>query len=51
MRVLEKVRIVFRGATVDEKVIDLSLASDFKDQNTWGESVPIWQDCSKLKPQ
>jgi predicted nucleic acid-binding protein len=31
MRVLEKVRIVFRVATVDEKVIDLSLASDFKD--------------------
>jgi predicted nucleic acid-binding protein len=31
MRVLEKVRIVFRVATVDEKVIDLSLASDFND--------------------
>lgn len=31
MRVLEKVRIVFRVAAVDEKVIDLSLASDFKD--------------------
>ena len=31
MRVLEKVRIVFRVATVDEKVIDLSLASDFRD--------------------
>ena len=31
MKVLEKVRIVFRVATVDEKVIDLSLASDFKD--------------------
>jgi len=31
MRVLEKVRIVFRVATVNEKVIDLSLASDFKD--------------------
>jgi predicted nucleic acid-binding protein len=31
MKVLEKVRIVFRVATVDEKVIDLSLASDFRD--------------------
>jgi hypothetical protein len=31
MRVLEKVRIVFHVAPVDEKVIDLSLASDFKD--------------------
>ena len=31
MRVLEKVRIVFRVAAVDEKVIDLSLVSDFKD--------------------
>lgn len=31
MRVLEKVRIVFRVAPVDEKVIDLSLASTFKD--------------------
>jgi hypothetical protein len=28
--VLEKVRIVFRVAAVDEKAIDLSLASDFK---------------------
>lgn len=31
MRVLEKVRIVFRVAAVDEKVIDLSLASEFRD--------------------
>lgn len=31
MKVLEKIRIVFRVASVDEKVIDLSLASDFKD--------------------
>ena len=31
MKVLEKVRIVFRVVAVDEKVIDLSLASDFKD--------------------
>ena len=31
MKILEKVRIVFRVALVDEKVIDLSLASDFRD--------------------
>ncbi len=31
IRVLEKLRIVFRVAAVDEKVIDLSLASTFKD--------------------
>ena len=31
MKVLEKVRIVFRVAAVDEKVVDLSLASDFRD--------------------
>ncbi len=31
MRVLEKLRIVFRVAAVDEKVIDLALASSFKD--------------------
>jgi len=31
MRVLEKLRIVFRVAAVDEKVIDLSLVSNFKD--------------------
>jgi len=31
MRVLEKLRIVFRVAAVDEKVIDLSLLSAFKD--------------------
>ena len=31
MRVLEKLRIVFRVAAVDEKVIDLSLVSSFKD--------------------
>jgi predicted nucleic acid-binding protein len=31
LRVLEKLRIVFRVAAVDEKVIDLSLASTFKD--------------------
>lgn len=31
MQVLEKLRIVFHVAAVDEKVIDLSLASGFKD--------------------
>ena len=31
MKVLEKVRIVFRVAAVNEKTIDLSLVSDFKD--------------------
>lgn len=31
MKTLEKIRIVFSVAPVDEKVIDLSLASDFKD--------------------
>lgn len=31
MKVLEKIRIVFDVAAVDEKVIDLSLVSDFKD--------------------
>jgi len=31
MKILGKVRIVFRVAAVNEKVIDLSLASDFRD--------------------
>ena len=31
IRTLEKIRVVFRVAPVDEKVIDLSLASDFED--------------------
>jgi len=31
MKILEKVRIVFLVAAVNEKVIDLSLASDFRD--------------------
>ncbi len=31
MKTLEKVRIVFHVAPVDEKVIDLSLTSEFKD--------------------
>ncbi len=30
-KTLEKIRIVFKVAAVDEKVIDLSLASDFQD--------------------
>lgn len=31
LKTLEKIRIVFRVAPVDEKVIDISLVSDFKD--------------------
>jgi predicted nucleic acid-binding protein len=31
LRALEKLRIVFKVASVDEKVIDMSLLSDFKD--------------------
>ncbi|HSW62468.1 MAG TPA: PIN domain-containing protein [Dissulfurispiraceae bacterium] len=31
VKVLEKIRIVFSVAAVDERVIDLSLASDFRD--------------------
>lgn len=31
IKTLEKIRIVFRVAPVDEKVIDMSLVSDFKD--------------------
>jgi len=31
IKTLEKIRIVFSIASVDQKVIDLSLASDFKD--------------------
>lgn len=31
IKILEKVRIVFHVAAVDERVIDLSLTSDFKD--------------------
>jgi predicted nucleic acid-binding protein len=31
LKTLEKIRIVFRVAPVDEKVIDMSLVSDFKD--------------------
>jgi predicted nucleic acid-binding protein len=31
LRALEKLRIVFKVAPVDEKVIDMSLVSDFKD--------------------
>lgn len=39
MKVLQKIRIVFRVASVDEKVIDLSLASDFKD---FGDAVQCY---------
>ncbi|MEK7274317.1 MAG: PIN domain-containing protein [Candidatus Desantisbacteria bacterium] len=31
LKILEKIRAIFRVARVDEKVIDLSLASNFKD--------------------
>ncbi|MEW6088686.1 MAG: PIN domain-containing protein [bacterium] len=31
IKTLEKIRIVFNVATVDEKIIDLSLSSDFND--------------------
>jgi predicted nucleic acid-binding protein len=31
IKTLEKIRLVFRVAQVDERLIDLSLASDFKD--------------------
>ena len=31
IQILEKIRIVFRVAAVDEKIIDLSLTSDFSD--------------------
>ncbi|MBI4691629.1 MAG: PIN domain-containing protein [Nitrospirae bacterium] len=31
MKTLEKIRLVFKVAEVDERIIDLSLASDFKD--------------------
>ncbi len=31
IRILEKIRIVFHVAAVDEKIIDLSLTSDFSD--------------------
>lgn len=43
MKVLEKVRIVFRVAAVDEKVIDLSLASDFRD---FGDAVQYYSAVS-----
>jgi predicted nucleic acid-binding protein len=48
MKVLEKVRIVFRVAAVDEKVIDLSLASDFRDFEDavqYYAAVSIKADC------
>ncbi|HUI45954.1 MAG TPA: PIN domain-containing protein [Nitrospirota bacterium] len=48
MKILEKVRIVFRVAAVDEKVIDLSLASDFrdfKDAVQYSSAVSTKVDC------
>jgi predicted nucleic acid-binding protein len=48
MKVLEKVRIVFRVAAVDEKVIDLSLASafrDFEDAVQYYSAVSAKADC------
>jgi predicted nucleic acid-binding protein len=52
MRVLEKVRIVFRVATVDEKTIDLSLASDFRDFEDavqYYSAVSVKADCLLTK--
>ena len=48
MRVLEKLRIVFRAAAVDEKVIDLSLASafrDFEDAVQYYSALRVKADC------
>lgn len=48
MRVLEKLRIVFRVAAVDEKVIDLSLAStfkDFEDAVQYYSAIHVRADC------
>lgn len=48
MRVLEKLRIVFRVAAVDEKVIDLSLAStfrDFEDAVQYYSALHVKADC------
>jgi len=48
MKILEKVRIVFRVATVDEKIIDLSLASDFsvfEDAVQYYSAVSTKADC------
>jgi predicted nucleic acid-binding protein len=48
MQILEKLRIVFRVATVDEKVIDLSLVSgfaDFEDAVQYYSAVQAPVDC------
>lgn len=48
MRVLEKLRIVFQVAAVDQKVIDLSLASifrDFEDAVQYYSALHVKADC------
>jgi predicted nucleic acid-binding protein len=48
IKTLEKIRIVFSVATVDQKVIDLSLASDFKDFEDavqYYSAVQVKADC------
>ncbi len=48
VRILEKLRIVFRVAAVDEKVIDLSLASafrDFEDAVPYYSALSVRADC------
>ena len=48
MQVLEKLRIVFDVAAVDEKVIDLSLASgfkDFEDAVQYYSAIQVKADC------
>jgi len=48
MRILEKLRIVFDVAAVDEKVIDLSLVSgfkDFKDAVQYYSAIHVQADC------
>jgi predicted nucleic acid-binding protein len=48
MKTLEKVRIVFKVAPVDEKVIDMSLVSDFidfEDAVQYYSAIQIKADC------
>ena len=48
MRILEKLRIVFDVAAVDEKVIDLSLVSgfkDFEDAVQYYSAMQVQADC------
>jgi len=48
IKTLEKIRIVFSIASVDQKVIDLSLASDFKDFEDavqYYSAVQVKADC------